>query len=118
MNKGKYHWYKIFDSEAEIKLPANGIGVVEVNGKGICIAKFENQWYAFAFSCPHAGAPLNQACLDSKGNVICPVHNYKFSLRNGRDSNDEGYHLKTYPAELRNDGLFLGIKREGLFGWL
>ena len=118
MNRKKYNWYKVFDSEAEIKLPENRIGVIEVNGKNICITNFDGAWFAFAYSCPHAGAPLNEGCIDSKGNVICPVHNYKFNITNGKIANFDGYYLKTYPTELRPDGVFIGIKKEGFMSWL
>jgi nitrite reductase/ring-hydroxylating ferredoxin subunit len=118
MNHKKFHWHKVSESEAAISLAENGIGVVEVNGKKTCITKFEGQWYAFAYSCPHAGAPLDEGCIDAKGNIICPFHNYKFSIKNGKVGNYEGYYLKTYPIESRPDGLFIGIKKEGLLSWL
>jgi nitrite reductase/ring-hydroxylating ferredoxin subunit len=114
----KFHWYKISDAETDIKLAQNGIGVVEVNGKKTCITKFEGEWFAFAYSCPHAGAPLDEGCIDGKGNVICAFHNYKFNIKDGRIANYEGYYLKTYPVELRNDGVFVGVKKEGLLSWL
>jgi|SRR5580698_4992498 nitrite reductase/ring-hydroxylating ferredoxin subunit len=118
MNSKKYNWYKVFNSECEIKVAENGMSVIEVNGKNVCITKFEREWFAFASSCPHAGAPLSEGCIDSKGNVICPFHNYKFNIKNGRVANNEGYILRTYPLELRPDGIFIGIKKEGFLNWL
>jgi nitrite reductase/ring-hydroxylating ferredoxin subunit len=118
MNNKKYNWHKVSNSEPEIKLGENGIGVIEVNGKNICITKFEGEWFAFTNSCPHAGAPLSEGCIDGKGNVICAFHNYKFNIKNGKIANYEGYYLKTYPTELRADGIFIGIKKEGLLSWL
>ena len=43
-------------------------------------------------------------------NIVCPVHNLKFNLKNGRDVNGEGYTLKTYPVEVRGDGVYLGVE--------
>jgi nitrite reductase/ring-hydroxylating ferredoxin subunit len=117
MSNRKYNWRKVFNSESEIKLPGNKIGVIDFEGKTICITNFNGSWFAFAHSCPHAGAPLDQGCIDSKGNVVCPVHNYKFNITNGKFANFEGFHLKTYPVELRTDGVFIGVRKEGLLSW-
>ena len=48
-------------------------------------------------------------------NIVCPVHNLKFNLKNGRDVNGEGYTLKTYPVEVREDGVWLGVEEAGGF---
>jgi nitrite reductase/ring-hydroxylating ferredoxin subunit len=113
----KYKWHKVAASEAEIKWSSGDIGVVEVEGKKVCIARFKDGWYGFAHHCPHAGGLMDEGYLDDAGNVVCPVHHYKFSLRNGRNSSGEGYKLKTYPVELRPDGIFVGLEEGGLFGW-
>jgi nitrite reductase/ring-hydroxylating ferredoxin subunit len=118
MNPKRYTWHKVFNSETEIRLAENGIGTVELNEKTIGITKFEGQWYAFTNSCPHAGAPLSEGCIDTKGNIICPFHNYKFNIKNGRMANMDGYILKTYPVENGPEGFFIGIKKEGLLSWL
>lgn len=114
----KYKWHKVAEPEAAGKLSPGDIGIVVVDGKKICIAQWQNGWYGFAHSCPHAGGLMEEGYLDDLGNVVCPVHHYKFSLKNGRNSSGEGYKLKTYPVESRPDGLFVGIEEGGLFGWL
>ena len=83
----------------------------------ICITKFQDAWFAFAFKCPHAGGMLAEGYVDAIGNIVCPLHRYKFSIRNGRNSSGEGYALKTYPTELRPDGLFIGFEEGGLLSW-
>jgi nitrite reductase/ring-hydroxylating ferredoxin subunit len=50
------------------------------------------------------------------GNIVCPLHRYKFSLVNGRNVSGEGYYLKTYPVEQREDGLYIGFEKSW-FGW-
>jgi 3-phenylpropionate/trans-cinnamate dioxygenase ferredoxin subunit len=40
--------------------------------------------------------------------VVCPVHRYRFDIRNGRNTSGEGYFLKTYRVETRDDGVYLG----------
>jgi nitrite reductase/ring-hydroxylating ferredoxin subunit len=118
MGAKKYKWYKVAESEAGMEWNENGITVVEVKDKKICLCKFEDGWFAFAYKCPHAGGLLDGGYIDAVGNVVCPVHRYKFSLKNGRNTSGEGYALKTYPAELRSDGLFIGLEEGGILSWL
>jgi 3-phenylpropionate/trans-cinnamate dioxygenase ferredoxin subunit len=48
--------------------------------------------------------------IDAKGNAVCPLHHYKFSLQSGRNVSGEGYLMKTFPIEIRNDGVWIGMK--------
>lgn len=114
----KYTWHKIAESEQEIAPGDNGIGVAEVKGKKICLGKYLDQWYGFAYKCPHAGGLMSEGYIDVAGNVVCPLHRYKFSLQNGRNTSGEGYYLKTYPVESRADGLYVGMEEGGFFSWL
>jgi nitrite reductase/ring-hydroxylating ferredoxin subunit len=107
----KYNWHKVANLETEIILNRNGIATVEIDGKKICVAKFKNDWHAFAYNCPHAGGVMADGYIDLSGNIVCPIHGYKFGLQNGRSKTGEGYCLKTYRAELRKDGFFIGIEQ-------
>jgi nitrite reductase/ring-hydroxylating ferredoxin subunit len=113
----KYKWHKVAESAADIRWAAGGVGEVAVNGKKICIGRFQDGWYGFAHECPHAGAPMMDAFVNGACQVVCPVHQLKFSLKNGHDANGEGYSLKMYPVELRPDGVFVGVEEGGLFKW-
>ena len=113
----KYKWHRIAATATDIQWTSGGIGEVEVNGKKICIGRFQEEWYAFADTCPHAGAPMMDAYIAGVCQVVCPVHQLKFNLKNGRDANGEGYTLKTYPVEVRPDGVFVGFEEGGLFKW-
>jgi nitrite reductase/ring-hydroxylating ferredoxin subunit len=111
-------WHKIAGSLAEMAFSAEGFAEVEVEGKTICITLHNESLYACAPKCPHAGGIMSEGYLDAMGNIVCPVHRYKFSLETGRNVSGEGYHLKTFPVELREDGVFVGIPASGLFSWL
>ena len=43
-------------------------------------------------------------------NIVCPLHCYKFSLLNGRNVSGEGYYIKLYRIEQRDDGVFMGLE--------
>ena len=100
-------WYRIADSFEEIVLQQNGMGVFEVGEKKICVAKYREEWFAFNQKCPHASGNLTEGYIDAIGNVVCPVHRYRFNIRNGR--NVDGYFLKVYPLEERTDGIYVKL---------
>ena len=118
MTEKKYQYHQIAEHSSELAFNGQGIAVVEVKGKKICIARHQEFWYAFAYKCPHASGIMSEGYLDALGNVVCPVHRYKFSLKNGRNTSGEGYYLKTYPVEVRGEAIYVGMPDGVLFGWL
>jgi nitrite reductase/ring-hydroxylating ferredoxin subunit len=107
MNKEET-WIKVAENIDEINFE-NNIGCVQIKEKSICIIKTTNGLKACSSRCPHAGGDLSAGFLDSKGNIICPVHNYRFNLKNGRDSNGEGYFLKIFPVRENEEGVWLKV---------
>ncbi len=117
MSEKNYTWHKIADHLNELSFADNNIAVIEVNGKRICVAKHKENVFAFAFKCPHAGGILADGYIDVLGNVVCPLHRYKYNMQNGRNVSGEGYYLKHWPVELRETGVFIGMEESsGLFG--
>lgn len=117
-NQKKYTWHKIADDVSAIHFSDSGLAMVTVNNKTICVAQHQNQLFACAHKCPHAGGIMADGYIDALGNIVCPLHRYKFSLQNGRNTSGEGYFLKPFPIEVRNDGVFAGFPENNLFGWL
>ncbi len=104
-----YHWHKVADGENYIQWPESGIAVIEIEGKKLCLTKWKGRWFSFAYKCPHAGGVLSEAFIDKMGNIVCPLHGYRFNIRTGWDSFDEGYHLANWPVEERPDGIYIGL---------
>jgi nitrite reductase/ring-hydroxylating ferredoxin subunit len=113
-----YKWYKIADSIDEITFSADGLVEVEVNGKKVCIAFKNEALFACTAKCPHAGGNMSHGYVDTFGNIVCPLHRYKFSLVNGRNVSGEGYFLKNYPVDIRTNGIFVGFEETSMFSWL
>ncbi len=113
-----YTWHKIAQSVAEINWGPNGLTELEVAGKKICLALHQDSVHACVHKCPHAGGAMAAGHLDALGNIVCPLHRYKFSISNGRNTSGEGYFLKTFPVALRADGVFIGFAQNNLFGWM
>jgi 3-phenylpropionate/trans-cinnamate dioxygenase ferredoxin subunit len=119
MSEKKYTWHKIADQIEALDFAGNNIAVAEVNGKKICIGKFKEGVFAFAYKCPHAGGLLAEGYIDALGNIVCPIHRYKYDMKNGRNITGEGYYLKNWPVEIRESGVFVGLEQSsGIFGWI
>lgn len=118
MSARKFQWHKIADSTAELPLSASGLVEVEAAGKKLCLAVKDERLFACAAKCPHAGGRMADGFMDALGNIVCPLHRYRFSLEKGYNSSGEGFHLKTYPVEQREDGIYVGIEESNLFNWL
>ncbi len=97
-------WHKLNEPAGK------GTAEVIIAGKKICITKWRDKWYGCATRCPHAGGALIGGYIDALGNIVCPVHHYRFSLASGRNTSGEGYFLKTYKVENREDGWYIGIE--------
>lgn len=103
------HWFKIAESRSEIQFSSNGMAELEVNGKKICVGLRQDSLFACTQKCPHAGGLMAEGYIDPSGNLVCPLHRYRFDPRNGRNVSGEGYFLKTFQLEERPDGIFVGI---------
>jgi nitrite reductase/ring-hydroxylating ferredoxin subunit len=111
----KYNWFKISGSLSSIPWQSNNLCIVVIDGKSITLAKWDGKLYAFSHKCPHAGGILADGEVDVTGNIVCPVHHYKFKLGIGFNTSGEGYCLKNYVVEQRNDGFYVGLEQKGLF---
>lgn len=104
-------WIKIAANIDEIDFKENGIACIEMNTKSICFIKTTSGLKACSSKCPHAGGDLSEGFLDKSENIICPIHNYRFNLDNGRDTNNEGYFLKIYNIVANDAGIFVGLEK-------
>lgn len=81
----------------------------KAGSKIVCLLKRADKVYAFAALCPHSGAPMCDGWVDPLGRVVCPLHKYRFDPANGRNTSGEGYKMVTYPVEVREDGIYVGL---------
>ena len=108
-------WFKIAESIAEINFSPNGLTELEIEGRKICIGNQNDKLFACTQKCPHAGGILANGYIDAVGNLVCPLHRYKFNPANGRNTSGEGYFLKTYLIEEREDGVFISFDKPLIF---
>ena len=114
----QYKWIKIAETEAELLLGTNQLAELIMEEKKICVGKYQDALFAFAARCPHASGLFVDGFIDALGNVVCPLHRYKFCMKNGRNISGEGYYLKHWPVEIREDGVFVGLENKSFLGLL
>jgi 3-phenylpropionate/trans-cinnamate dioxygenase ferredoxin subunit len=103
-----YNWFKA-EGISAAALEENKIIELLIADKRVALVKKQQDLFAFAATCPHAGAPFCTAWLNASGQIVCALHKYRFNPANGHNVSGEGYKLKTYPIEVRNDEIFIGL---------
>ena len=97
------------------KLPKDAGLAYRVDGGQLAIfhVASENRYYASENRCPHKkDMVLSRGLLGTQGDepkVACPLHKKTFSLRTGKGLSDPAYCVRTFPVELREDGLFVKL---------
>jgi nitrite reductase/ring-hydroxylating ferredoxin subunit len=109
------NWVLITDAPMTLDWPENNMLELEADGRKFTLAKWQEGYFAFASKCPHASGRMAAGYINPLGQVVCPLHRYAFDMKNGRNTSGEGYFLKTFPIEMRPEGIFIGFKRNSLF---
>lgn len=98
-------WVKV-----EEELPVHDfVQPIKVDGKKLCLVKAEGVYYAVQNTCPHAGGILSGGWCKN-GHLVCPIHRWEYDLSSGRGAKGQGDYIDTYPIEMRDDGIYIGLK--------
>ncbi|MES2874742.1 MAG: Rieske 2Fe-2S domain-containing protein [Bacteroidota bacterium] len=107
-------WFKILSSDVWGK--SDFIKKIDVSGKKLCVVKTGDKLFVVQNKCPHAGADLSSGwCRDGK--IVCPYHRHEFDLVTGRGLAGQGNYVNTYPVEIRDDGIYVGLKENWWKFW-
>ncbi len=98
---------RITEHISDLEFGNNNIAVAELRGRKICIARHQDEFYAFAYKCPHAGGILAHGWIDPLGHLVCPLHRYRYSMANGRNVSGEGYYLKHWKVIINEEGVWV-----------
>ena len=109
--KKQIHWHKLFENEAAANnfVKKGGLNSMNIGNKKICIANTSEGFFAIQDKCPHNGASLSRGHCTSENSVVCPVHRYHFDLKTGRAKSGGGDCADTYPIDIREDGMYIGL---------
>ena len=96
-------------------IPENGGACALIEGKQIAIFNFarRGEWYATDNLCPHRQQmAIARGMIGSQGDepkVACPFHKKTFSLRTGECLSDDSCHISTFPIQIREESVFIGL---------
>ena len=69
--------------------------------------------FATQAACPHKRGPLADGII-AGGQIVCPLHAYKFDLATGKPTGNDCVALQTYAAALDDNGdILLSLSCEG-----
>ena len=97
-------WQPIAALEAALR--AHPWLAADVDGQPVAIAAIDDEWYAVADACTHAGCPFTEEADLEDGVIICNCHGSEFELRTGAVRRGPAERpVRTYPVRVAGDQL-------------
>ncbi len=78
----------LFSSRQELEKGFIGTRIItfQYEGDRFCLTQVDDKLIVFNGICPHLGYSLQKAPINPLFEVVCPWHNFKFSLYSGIES--------------------------------
>ncbi len=105
------NWIKIFSGKTQAEAKLSEINPVQIIYKDqkICLSFFDSNFYATSDTCPHQSESLSGGTITRFGEIICPLHNYRYNLKFGGECDHRTADLKTYPIKIDDSGFYIGL---------
>ena len=81
---------------------------VEVEGLRVAILNDGGTFHALLGRCPHANGSLGHGWIE-EGEVVCPLHHWRFKLASGRCSTIRGESVHRFDCEVRGDEVWVAV---------
>ena len=113
LSKWRYRWVKLDPGQhgKVVTLELYQPKMIRVEDYRICVVRLEDGVFGINNVCPHAGAALHAGFCNKNGVITCPMHNYKFNMRDGNSADGNNYKAYSFQFEEREEGWFIGIKK-------
>jgi pyruvate oxidase len=106
-------WHRVLGPEG---LEEGRVVTVTAGTVSVALSRFEGRYGALNNHCPHQGGPLGEGSIEKGAEgkcwLRCPWHGWDFNPLTGQSPGGHGDHLETYPVEVRDDGIYVGLVRE------
>ena len=103
---GNLNWHKVAEPDA---LAEDSVTTVKAGGKVLALTRCKGRYGALDGICPHRGGPLGQGSIED-GWLICPWHGNDYDALTGVGHDSHGLSVTSYPTELRDDGVYVGLE--------
>ncbi|WP_299402760.1 thiamine pyrophosphate-binding protein [Acaryochloris sp. IP29b_bin.148] len=103
-------WFRVLDLD---ELPEGRVKTVVAGHKSLALTHHQGQYGALDNRCPHQGGPLGEGSIEN-GLLRCPWHGWDYCPLTGQPPGDLDVDdaLETFPVEVRNDGVYVGLPVE------
>lgn len=88
-------------------IPERKIKKIVAGKKLLAVLRSGELIHVFDAQCPHRGADLTQANINGAGEIICPLHQYRFDMTTGDVRSGYCPPLAVYRSELKDNGLHI-----------
>ncbi len=107
-------WHKVAERE---ELPEGRVMSAKAGVRTVALSHFDGQYAAMDNKCPHQGGPLGEGSIekgvDGQCWIRCPWHGWDFDPLTGKPpGGHEDSGQDTYPTEVRDDGIYVGLEAE------
>lgn len=97
----------------EKELEEGKMRLVRAEGKPVLFIKQNGEIYVIDDRCPHMGCRFSGGNLD--GNmVVCPCHEWRFSLETGEYEQSPSYRLTMYPFKVEGGKIWVNLEEDDL----
>jgi nitrite reductase (NADH) small subunit len=79
-------------------------------GKTLCVANVDGQFYAMDNECLHRGGPLGQGMIED-GKVVCPWHGWRWDPRTGQAEQNSAARVNVYDLKVENGDVMMEASR-------
>jgi nitrite reductase/ring-hydroxylating ferredoxin subunit len=81
---------------------------VDIDGLLIAVFNDGGRFHALIGRCPHASGSLGLGWIE-EGEVVCPLHRWRFRLESGRCSTVRGESLHRFRCEVRDGEVWVEV---------
>jgi thiamine pyrophosphate-dependent acetolactate synthase large subunit-like protein/nitrite reductase/ring-hydroxylating ferredoxin subunit len=101
-------WHRVAGLD---ELDEGRVRTVVAGPKSIALTHYDGRYGALDNHCPHQGGPLGEGTIEN-GLLRCPWHGFDYCPLTGAPPGDFADTVLTYPVELREDGVYVGVEEE------
>ena len=83
--------------------------MVRIGEKRVCIFHLESGYKVFDNLCPHNGQSLLDGTTNYLEEIVCPLHGYRFNLKDGKECESRSPDLTIHAIEITEHGVFLQL---------
>ncbi len=81
---------------------------LDLEGLRVAVFRDQGKIHALLGRCPHANGALGLGWIED-GEVVCPLHRWRFKLENGRCSTVRGESVHRFRSEIRGEEVWVEV---------